>query len=418
VSRHRLGLAPTAGPSIKQEADMSTLERRPTAVATGWYDAGECDLADFRAVVEVSTELADYPHADRLVDDVVVYRPGLAEQTADPRRRRAVQAEIAAALVDGPGIVVFQRAFDTAVVDAATAAFDGLIADQKASGTATGDHFAKPGANDRVWGALDKLALADPEVFVSYYGNSVLSLVSEAWLGPNYQVTSQVNVVNPGGQAQVAHRDYHLGFMNREQALAYPAQVHALSPALTLQGAVAHVDMPVETGPTLYLPHSQKYGPGYVAYHDPAFTEYFEAHHTQLPLSKGDAVFFNPALFHAAGTNTTTDVRRMANLLQVSSAFGRAMESVDTRAICTAVYPTLRSRRTVGMPDDELDNVVKAAAEGYPFPTNLDLDQPVGSLVPESQADLLRRALVEDWDPDRLDDELGARESRRHSRVG
>ena len=35
---------------------------------------------------------------------------------------------------------------------------------------------------------------------------------------------------------------------------------------LTLQGAVAHCDMPVETGPTLYLPHSQKYAHGYLAY--------------------------------------------------------------------------------------------------------------------------------------------------------
>jgi ectoine hydroxylase-related dioxygenase (phytanoyl-CoA dioxygenase family) len=345
-----------------------------------------------------------------------------------------VQTEIAAALVDGPGIVVFRQAFDRAVVDAATVAFDRLIADQKAAGAVTGDHFAKPGANDRVWGALDKLAVADPEVFVSYYANDVLALASEAWLGPGYQVTSQVNVVNPGGQAQVAHRDYHLGFMDRAHAQAYPAQVHALSPALTLQGAVAHVDMPVETGPTLYLPHSHKYGPGYVAYHDPAFTEYFEGHCVQLPLEKGDAVFFNPALFHGAGTNRTTDVRRMANLLQVSSAFGRAMETVDTTAVCTSIYPTLRRRRegrvtagvtagaTAGAGAEagarELDNVITAAAEGYPFPTNLDLDQPVGSLVPRSQADLLRQALDEDWEPERLSQELEAQQGRRRSQVG
>ena len=31
-----------------------------------------------------------------------------------------------------------------------------------------------------------------------------------------------------------------------------------LSPLLTLQGAVAHVDMPLESGPTLYLPHSRR----------------------------------------------------------------------------------------------------------------------------------------------------------------
>src|SRR5215213_8663632 len=237
---------------------MTPLTRQPTVLATGWYRAEDCTIADLRGLVEDTTRLADYPHADAVIENVLVYGPRLLDDVCDPGTRRVVQAELATALLEGPGIVVFQHAFDRAVVDTATESFDRLIAEQKAAGAVVGDHFAKPGANDRVWGALDKLALADPDVFASYYANDVLALVSEAWLGPNYQITSQVNVVNPGGQAQVAHRDYHLGFMHRAQAQAYPAQVHALSPALTLQGAVAHVDMPVETGPTLYLPHSQK----------------------------------------------------------------------------------------------------------------------------------------------------------------
>jgi ectoine hydroxylase-related dioxygenase (phytanoyl-CoA dioxygenase family) len=187
---------------------------------------------------------------------------------------------------------------------------------------------------------------------------------------------------------------------------------------LTLQGAIAHVDMPVETGPTLYLPHSQKYAAGYLAYHDPAFTAYFDEHHVQLPLAKGDAAFFNPALFHGAGTNRTPDVRRMANLLQVSSAFGRAMETVDTTAICRAVHPVLRRWRVEGAGARAIANVVAAAAEGYPFPTNLDLDQPVGSLVPQTEAELLQRALDEDWETARLVDELETQQARRRSQVG
>jgi ectoine hydroxylase-related dioxygenase (phytanoyl-CoA dioxygenase family) len=84
-------------------------------------------------------------------------------------------------------------------------------------------------------------------------------------------------VVNPGGAAQTAHRDYHLGFASNAQAARFPAHVHRLSPVLTLQGAVAHSDMPAETGPTMYLPHSQKYLPGYLAWRRPEFREYFEA---------------------------------------------------------------------------------------------------------------------------------------------
>jgi ectoine hydroxylase-related dioxygenase (phytanoyl-CoA dioxygenase family) len=228
-------------------------------------------------------------------------------------------------------------------------------------------------------------------------------------------VTSQVNVVNPGGKAQVAHRDYHLGFMSEDQSRAYPAHVHRLSPVMTLQGAVAHCDMPVVTGPTMYLPHSQKYAPGYVAFHQPEFTAYFDEHFVQLPLHKGDAAFFNPALFHGAGTNRSADVRRMANLLQVSSAFGRAMETVDRTAMCRALSPVLRTQKAAGVDERTLRNVVAASAEGYAFPTNLDRDQPIGGLAPETQAELVWRALQEGWSAEALDTELAAQAERHTS---
>src|SRR5262249_27251762 len=152
-------------------------------------------------------------------------------------------------LSDGPGVLVLQGAFDDEqLVDAVTGQFHALIGEERGR-TGGGDHFGKAGANDRVWNALEKLALRDPEVFARYYGNDLLALICEAWLGPGYQMTSQVNRVNPGGAAQSPHRDYHLGFMSGEIAGRYPAHVHRLSPVLTLQGAVAHVDMPLESGP-------------------------------------------------------------------------------------------------------------------------------------------------------------------------
>ena len=385
----------------------------PTARTPVWFTPADCDLEAFRALVEQGTSLQEHPSADAVEQGVPVYGERLREHLDEPAGRREVQAELVRTLADGPGIAVFRGAFETGVVERASAVFRDLIAEQRAAGVGGGDHFAKPGANDRVWGALDKFALREPAAFCDYYANDVLALVSEAWLGPGYQVTSQVNVVNPGGTAQRAHRDYHLGFVDRERALAHPAHVHALSPALTLQGAVAHVDMPVESGPTLYLPHSQKFPAGYVAFHQPEFTAYFEEHRVQLPLRTGDAVFFNPALFHGAGSNVSADVSRMANLLQVSSAFGRAMETVDTTAISSAVFGVLRERRAAGAGERWLRDVVAVAAEAYPFPTNLDRDQPVGGLAPDSQADVLWRALTQGWDQERLDAELAAGEERR-----
>ncbi|MFF9127254.1 phytanoyl-CoA dioxygenase family protein [Streptomyces sp. NPDC014889] len=378
-----------------------------------WLSEQDCDLGSFRALVERGTDPAGYPHASAVDQGVLVYD---AERVRGAGDGLSLRAELVRALDEGPGIVVFRGAFpDTAVVDRATAVFHALIAEQRASGAGAGDHFAKPGANDRVWNALEKAALHDPETFADYYANDVLALVGEAWLGPGYQVTSQINVVNPGGAAQTVHRDYHLGFLANEVAAAYPAHVHRLSPVLTLQGAVAHCDMPVESGPTMYLPYSQRYEPGYLAWRLPAFRAYFEDHHVQLPLAKGDAVFFNPALFHAAGTNRSADVRRMANLLQVSSAFGRAMETVDREAVAGAVFPVLLKRKAEGADAAWLDRVVAASAEGYPFPTNLDSDPPVDGLAPPSQADLVRRAVREEWTPAALRAELRSAAERRES---
>ncbi|MCT9080605.1 phytanoyl-CoA dioxygenase family protein [Streptomyces fulvoviolaceus] len=378
-----------------------------------WLTEQDCDLDAFRSLVGRTTDLADYPHAAAVEANVLVYD---SERLRASGAGREVRAELVRAFADGPGVVVFRGAFpDPSVVDRLTGVFDALITEQRASGADAGDHFAKPGANDRVWNALEKAALYNPEVFADYYANDILALASAAWLGPGYQVTSQVNVVNPGGVAQTAHRDYHLGFLSNEAAAAYPAHVHRLSPVLTLQGAVAHCDMPVESGPTLYLPYSQSYEPGYLAWRLPEFQAYFKAHHVQLPLAKGDAVFFNPAVFHAAGTNRTLDVRRVANLLQVSSAFGRAMETVDREAVANAVYPVLRRRRAEGVGEEWTEHVLAASAEGYPFPTNLDSDPPVDGLAPPSQADVVRRALHEDWTPRALRDELRAGAARRES---
>ncbi|MEV6056622.1 phytanoyl-CoA dioxygenase family protein [Streptomyces sp. NPDC052107] len=378
-----------------------------------WLSEQDCDLDAFRALVDRTTRLADYPHAASVAENVLVYEGERLRATED---RDELRAELVRAFADGPGIVVVQGACpDPAVVDRVTAVFEALIAEQRASGATAGDHFAQPGANDRVWNALEKTALYDPEAFADYYANDVLALFCSAWLGPGYQVTSQVNVVNPGGAGQTAHRDYHLGFLSNAAAAAYPAHVHRLSPVLTLQGAVAHCDMPVESGPTLYLPYSQRYEPGYLAWRLPAFRAYFEGHHVQLPLAKGDAAFFNPALFHAAGTNRTADVRRTANLLQVSSAFGRAMETVDREAVANAVFPVLLRRAAEGADEEWLENVIAASAEGYPFPTNLDSDPPVDGLAPPAQADVLRRAVHEGWAPERLRAALRAAAERRES---
>ena len=386
---------------------------RPAAV----LDPDQCSLDDFRALVEVPTDLADYPLADRIELGAVVYEmAALADRvggapSASPRLRN----EIAAALSDGPGIIVLAGGVDPEVVDRASAVFFDLIEAERSTDGPVGDHFAKAGANDRVWNALEKLAVAAPEVYVDYYANEALALGALAWLGPAYALTSQVNVVNPGGEAQLPHRDYHLGFMTDERAAQYPRHAHRVSPVLTLQGAIAHSEMPTETGPTMYLPGSQRYELGYLAWRRPEFIEYFAKHHVQVPLRPGDVVFFNPAMFHGAGTNRTADVRRMANLLQISSAMGIALEAVNRTRMVEATYETMAARLADGLDPLLVGHAAAATAQGYAFPTNLDRDQPVGSLTPHSQLDLVLDGLGRGVGFDELQVALAAHNQRRQT---
>ena len=151
-----------------------------------------------------------------------------------------------------------------------------------------------------------------------------------------------------------------------------------------------------------------------MAWRRPEFVEYFDEHRVQLPLAAGDAVFFSPALFHAAGTNRTADVRRMANLLQISSAFGRAMEAMDREAMVNAVYPVLVERRAAGSRRRRpWPTSSPRAPRGTPSRPTSIATSPSGGLSPPSQADIVADALDEGWSPDRLRAELAAHTERR-----
>lgn len=364
---------------------------------SGYYLIDSSDLASLEALIAQRLDRSDVPHAVEIVENVPLYDVPTLDLT-----RAELLAEWADVLRHGAGVICLKRAYtDLSIIDRATEVFRTIIAEEREVGAGKGDHFAASGANDRVWNALQKHCLRDPEGYAAYFGNTAIAAASEAWLGPHYQMTAQVNQVRPGGKAQSAHRDYHLGFQTVETAARYPVHVHDMTAALTLQGAVAHCDMPVESGPTKLLPFSQRYAPGYIAFHHTGHSDFFEDNYIQLPLEKGDVVFFNPALFHAAGENRSATIDRMVNLLQVSSPFGRAMEAIDRDAMCRAVFPALAD-----LPDAAAHAAIAATAEGYAFPTNLDTDPPLGGNAPQTQADILRQAMAESWTAAALDQAL------------
>ena len=243
-----------------------------------YYDLESCDINAFTQVVSQELCLDQLSFANQVIDNIPIYdASAIHPMLSNPDDRRRVMTEWANVLADTAGVIIVKKAQpNTEAIDAASKAYRDIIAKEKQAGGLSGDHFAEAGNNDRIWNALEKLAISSPETFLPYFASPVISAVCEAWLGPCYQMTAQVNLVRPGGKAQQAHRDYHLGFQTAEVSAQYPVRVHSLSPLMTLQGGLAHCDMPVESGPTKLLPFSQAYGPGYVAWRRDDFRAFFE----------------------------------------------------------------------------------------------------------------------------------------------
>ena len=371
----------------------------------------------FEKIVNRETTKADAPLAIEIKNNIPIYSGQLVRDCANLfERKQELLTEWSGVFESGAGIIAISNAIEnTSVVDIATTNFEEIINSEKLNGN-VGDHFAKPGANDRIWNSLQKHCMKDPQNFIDYYCSEAIALASEAWLGPNYQVTAQVNRVNPGGEAQNAHRDYHLGFMSGEQSASWPLHVHAMSPYLTLQGAIAHCDMSIESGPTLLLPYSQLYRRGYIDFSNEKYQKFFDKNAVQIEMTKGDAVFFNPAVMHGAGNNKTKSVKRMANLLQISSAFGRAMETIDRKTMAKTLYPRLLELvMKKKMPFRLIENVVGASSEGYSFPTNLDLDPPIDGMAPKTQAMIIIESLKAEKEPTFVFEELNSLDIRQSS---
>lgn len=372
------------------------------------------DIKDFALICEQSTERNEFPNAGRVSLNVPIYDGNtLLKTNQSGTAEDSIREEWQHCLQSGPGVFAIESAYaDISVIDEMTQVFRDIIKREKEEGSSKGDHF---GNNERIWNSIQKTSLEAPRLFADYYGNQLMALACRAWLGPYYQMTAQVNIVKPGSKSQSPHRDYHLGFQSDETIRAFPIHAQIMSQFLTLQGAIVHNDMPVESGPTQLLPYSHQFDLGYLGFRRAEFSDYFQNHFIQLPLKKGDLLFFNPALFHAAGNNQS-EVDRIANLIQVSSAFGRPMETINHFAMIRSVYPELSKRHRAEDFSQRLkEDSIAALADGYAFPTNLDSDPPISGNAPRNQQSLVTEALDNHWPWEQLEDALKAHSDRQRA---
>lgn len=371
-------------------------------------------IDQFESICQQAVDHEEYPLAHRIESRVLFYKgEQLREHLASDSGRQQMLNEFRQALSKGPGVLVIEDAYaDTSSIDDSNRIFEQILTEEAKLGISASDHFAKAGSNGRIWNVFQKMAFKSASSFIDYYSNPLLAVIAESWLGPGYQITAQVNQVKPGNSAQAPHRDYHLGFQNPEQVIRYPLHAQLMSQYLTLQGGIAHTDMPIESGPTVLLPYSHQYQLGYQAWREPEFNHYFAQHSVQFPLKKGDALFFNPALFHGAGENCSADIERIANLLQISSAFGKPMESVDSYAISKEIYPTLLDKVN-SLDPLQLEAIISASADGYSFPSNLDTDPPLQGMAPQTAQALLSQALDQQWSTEKFHQAMDQHKAKR-----
>jgi len=366
-----------------------------------YFSDSDIDYDELISICSQETIEANYPLSDSISNNVVIYdAKDFRSFVGNIEEEIKLKTEMHHVLESGPGVFVVRNLYNEDVIDESNAIFEKIVKNESNS---SNDHFAA-GTNTRIWNSFQKVAMENQEAFINYYSNDLVKIIAESWCGPNSQMTAQVNIVRPGGEMQKPHRDYHLGFQENEVVEKFPISIHRLSNYLTLQGGVAHTDMPLESGPTVVLPYSQQYDLGYLTWRDTNFADFFNKYSVQNSMSKGDGIFFNPAIFHAAGANITNNFHRIGNLLQISSAFGKTMEHIDYIKIITHIYPSLLDHiKNKTLSERLIENVLICATDGYAFPTNLDSDKNSDSkLQGMSMFDLTKQSLLDSLSPEKF----------------
>jgi ectoine hydroxylase-related dioxygenase (phytanoyl-CoA dioxygenase family) len=106
--------------------------------------------------------------------------------------------ELYKALTYGPGVLVIRNLLSPETIDRT----------EEATKEIKANHHGSRKTSVRTAFFNLQHARDDPETYAEYYGNEMLALICEAWLGPGYQITTSTNGTFKGGEQQAIHRDY------------------------------------------------------------------------------------------------------------------------------------------------------------------------------------------------------------------
>ena len=216
-----------------------------------WIDEADCRLDEFRAEVTRDTDLADYPHAvdvreqrPRLLGgDRRDRRPAGAAGRADPcAGRRARRGRASRALRRRR-----RRSRQRGVLrDHRGAAGGGRP--RRATTSASPAPTTASGTPRRSWPCMPRGVRR-----LLRQRHARRGLRRPGWARATRSPRRSTSSI-PVAASRFRTATTTSASSRRTHLAAYPAHLHRMSPVLTLQGAVAHCDMPVESGPTMLLP--------------------------------------------------------------------------------------------------------------------------------------------------------------------
>ena len=161
-------------------------------------------------------------------------------------------------LAHGPGVVVFEGAFSPmswARAEPATRFCDHRHPTRGRPGPRQVITSASPAPTTGSGTPRRSSRCTRPTSSPSTYANDTLAVVCEARrAGDEDASAGRDNVVNPGGKNSVRTRRSPPRIRPRRAPGGLSRYPHRTSPASALEGAVAHCDMPTESGPTRVPP--------------------------------------------------------------------------------------------------------------------------------------------------------------------
>ena len=116
------------------------------------------NIENFKQSLSLQTKKSEVPLSKSIEKNIPIYEgKEVNERSLEEDYKIALLREWSNVFKEGSGIIVIKKGIaNLKVISKATSVFTKLIETEKEKFNSGGDHFAKPGANDRVWNALEK----------------------------------------------------------------------------------------------------------------------------------------------------------------------------------------------------------------------------------------------------------------------